>query len=293
MKKKFAVLTIFTALALTALASCSDKDEPSSSIDEAIIKQPVTFSYDTGDDEEEEDVLDAQDPTSAGDSGNSEPATEYVPVTEPDGEPVTTYIPVTDAQGTTVTETDGAVQTTAVTVTTCITVDKNTETTTATGDSYKEKRDDAYAMWLDISTEEDFHFQGDFIQVKFKIKETAPDGVYDVNITNPDFATFANNISSVYPDTLLHGKVYVNETLEPQREVVAADGFTVYADNVAGKQGDEVTITFSMNQNPGMCALNFWFDYDKNAMQIVECSAVGEFADIASVTSFGEPKNQD
>lgn len=294
MKSKYIVLSAVTALALAAAVSCGDKKDKESSISEDIIKQPVTFSYSTDDEVviggTDDDVLNGEDPTAPAD-GNTEEATEYVPVTEANGEPVTTYVTVTDAAGEPETEANGETVTTAITVTTSVKVNSETQTTTSSGSTYVPYTDDAYAMWLDISTEEDFHFQDEFIQVTFKIRDTAPDGVYDINITNPDFASFVDNVSSVYPDTVLHGKVYVNQEAEPQREVTAADGFTVYADNVSGKQGEEVTVTFSMKENPGMCALNFWFDYDRNAMQIVECAAVGEFAEIASAATFGEPKN--
>lgn len=312
-KSKFVILATFSALALAVLAGCSgDKEESESSFDEALLRQPITFSYgsDNFDDESSSgNDLDAQDPTASEDSSSqadsstssddTEDATEYIAVTEADGEPVTTYVVVTDASGQPVTDSNGQTQTTAVQVTTAVKVtnpsgnSNQTQTTTSSSggssSDYVSRTDSAYALWMDISKDEDFMFEDEFIQVTFKIKENIPDGVYDVIISDPDFASLADNVKTVYPDTVLNGKVYVSQEAVPQREITDADGFTVYADNVSAKQGEEVTLTFSMKKNPGLCAINFWFDYDRNAMEIVNCEAVGTFADIASSTAFGEP----
>lgn len=326
-KKKFLVTALISAFAVSAFSGCSNnKEESSESIDESVMKQPISFNFDPGNDNDTSDGedLNAADPTDAAESSGSESSgsgnesseediedIEYIEVTEADGQPVTTYIVVTDDKGQPATDSKGETQTTAVKVTSTVKNNNNnnnnnnngnsgnsnqSETTTASGNSgnsssdYVSKTKSAYAMWLDISKNEDFIFNDEFIQITFRIKEDTPEGVYDVKISNPDFASLADNVKSVMPDTVLNGKVYVSEDAQPQREVTDSDGFCVYADNVSAKPGEEVTVTFSMKNNPGLCAINFWFDYDQNAMEIVKGEAVGEFGDISNDTSFGSPK---
>lgn len=315
-KRKFLITALISALVVSAFSGCSKKKEESESIDESVLKQPISFNFDAGKDNDTADGedLNAADPTDAAESSGSESSEsgnessegdiEYIEVTEADGQPVTTYIVVTDDKGQPATDSKGETQTTAVKVTSTVKNNSNgnssnsgqSETTTASGNSgssssdYVSKTKSAYAMWLDISENKDFVFNDEFIQITFRIKEDTPEGVYDVNISNPDFASLADNVKSVLPDTVINGKVYVSENAEPQREVTDSDGFCVYADNVSAKPGDEVTLTFSMKNNPGLCAINFWFDYDQNAMEIVKGEAVGDFGDIANETSFGSPK---
>lgn len=297
-KRRFMILSLAAVLAISSMAGCSNgkKDESgkdgdtaeTTTIDPRTYRQPLEFVYPTDTLEEgaTQSPLDAQDPTapnngesSSGGYETSQPVTEYIPVTEADGTPATTYVPVTEADGEPVTDAEGQPETSAVEVTTSVVVEGNEGTST---DEHVPYVDSAYALWIDISKKDDFHFDDEFIKVTFKIKEDIPDGAYDVVISNPDFSLYGG--ISLDPDTIVNGKVYVSSEAEPQREITDADGFTVYCDNVSAKQGDEVTVTFRMKNNPGMCAMMFWFDYDRNAMDIVSCEAVGEFAEIAEAT---------
>lgn len=307
-KSKYILITALSVLAVAAVG-CKDKDEKSSSVvDEAFLKQPFTFSYgeqnnNSGDPDESsrDEALDNQDPTmpqNSGDSSgsensssegageNSEPATEYVNVTEADGEPVTEYVPVTDAEGEPQTDTEGQEETTAVQVTEAVTVpvqtptegENKTEAAEGNGE-YTPGIDTASSFWFDISEEKDFVFNDTFISVTFKIKENTPEGVYDIIISNPDFANYGEQ--TILPDKVMNGKIYVSQSGEAQAEIEDGSDFVVYAENTEGNPGDEVTVNFKMKNNPGMCAMNFQFQYDKNAFEIVESCAVGEFAGIA------------
>ena len=44
------------------------------------------------------------------------------------------------------------------------------------------------------------------------------------------------------------------------------------------------TVRFKMLNNPGLCAMNFNFEYDKNALTIVDAYSVGEFDKIANTS---------
>lgn len=280
--KAIALLTL-VSVAFASFAGCSDKDDSSAvSLTEDQIRTP--FQYETGkgsaDTTDDPYNLNGQDPTE-GDS--KEPVTEYQPVTDDEGEPVTTYVVVTDDNGTEVTDTDGSTVTTAETVTTI--VEKDPEVTE--GDDYVPYTDRAYALWLDISKgDEGFYFEDSFIKVTFKVKEDIPDGVYDVKIADPDFSSIMGQ--PVYPDNVYHGKVFVStEPDDEEPDLSNETGLAVSGDYISCKQGDEITFCFNIKNNPGLAAMCFWFSYDANAMEVINCEPDGEFADIAYNTQTG------
>ncbi len=299
-----------------------DSTQETTEVPSDVLKQPLTFSIigDVEDESsggsENNSELNAADPTGpAGENSDTETEEpteeiEYILLTDTNGENVTEYVPVTDAEGENVTDAAGEVQTEAVPVTTVVVPENNDEPETdaengetategqeATDgedspEETTEKKDEpvvneyksnivkSQAFWFDISKESDYTFNGEFISVKFRIKDETPDGEYAITITNPDFASY--NETTVFPDKVLNGKVFVSEDGASQTEVTDADGFAVYADYVSGKQGDEVVVNFYMKGNPGMCAMIFEFEYDSNALEMIESSAVGEFAEKAS-----------
>ncbi|MBE6862593.1 MAG: hypothetical protein E7497_06830 [Ruminococcus sp.] len=319
-RAKYLALALVAALAVSPLAGCDkdkDKDKGGSASGSSsaepteaptpMLQVPFEFHYEG--DESDEPVtganLDAQDPTApAGNSGssdepefipatdaNGEAVTECVEVTDANGETVTEYVPVTDAEGEEVTDAEGQVQTEAVPVTEVVegTVANPDYSGESGGDTeYTPYTDEAYAFWIDISKEADFIFNDEFISVTFKVRENAPDGVYDITITNPDFANFYKGGTPVKPDVVQNGKVFVSTAGEDQKEFTEDDGFVVYADNVECKQGDEIVVNFSLKNNPGLVGINFWFQFDRNALQLIDCKTAGEFADIANKASFGE-----
>ena len=299
-------------------SSTSDesKAEESTIDEEALIKQPVAFYFPTDSIEDAtKDNLAAADPTSPADessaensdtsseeSGNGseatnnenagEPATKYITVTEANGEAKTEVVNVTDAEGENVTDSNGEDVTEVVEVTEAVTDEKatqggNANTPNTTDASYVPYMGESYAIWLDISKDADYVFNGEFIEITFKIKDNAPQGVYNVNITNPDLANIYKGGTTVKPDTVESGKVFVGTKAEKQREFTDDDGFAIYGEYVSANPGDEVKIRFYMNNNPGLVAINFHYEFDRNAMDIIDAKSVGEFGKVAR-TSFGD-----
>lgn len=119
------------------------------------------------------------------------------------------------------------------------------------------------AFWMNLSG--DFVFDGEFITAEFKIKETTADGVYPITVDWLDFS----NISAVTVNaTGINGSVVVGGEATPN--TFKNDGsFEVMADNVSGKPGDTVTVSFRFNKNPGICASVFRFGYDSDALEYV------------------------
>lgn len=310
---------VLSGMILASFGGCGDKNNSSSesSLDEsqiaAVQKPGLKFTY--GEPATSGNSLDNPDPTAPAtdSSSDSQPAvtsvavvtdakgsavTEIANVTEAGGAVVTTQAVVTDSAGTPVTEAGGAVVTTVVNVTevvrkTEVVTNPNnsgnsgnsgnsSETTTSSGNSsYQSNMKTFNAMWLDVSENKNYTFNDTFIEVKVKVNEDIPDGKYPINITWPDFACYDPEVigKSVDPDNTINGYIYVNTPAESQ--TIPDDGFTVIAENVEAKQGQEAVIKFDIKNNPGICAVNFNFEYDENAITIDSAYAVGEFEKIS------------
>lgn len=317
--KNYRLLSAFilSGMILASFGGCEDKKESSStsdvpsaesSLDEsqiaAVQKPGLKFTY--GEPSTSGNTLDNPDPTApattSSKSGSTvtsvatvtdaqgSAVTEIVNVTDSAGAAVTTQAVVTDNAGTPVTEAGGVTVTTVVNVTeavhkTEVVTDSqkpdNTETTTSGGSSYQADMKTFNAMWLDVSESKNYTFNDTFIEVKVKINEDIPDGKYPINITWPDFAAYDPDVigKSIDPDHTVNGYIYVNTPAEEQ--TIPSDGFTVIAENVEAKQGEEAVIKFDIKNNPGICAVNFNFEYDENAVTIDSAYAVGEFEKIS------------
>ena len=202
--------------------------------------------------------LDSEDPQT---KTTAQPATEVVEVTQANGEKVT------DANGATVTEI----------------VTKPSDNT-----KYKSETDARYCMWLDISKDTDYVFNGDFIEIVFKLKDNIPEKDYAVRF-NPDLASVAGR--SVTPDKVIQGNIRVGGDIEEQN-VSSETGFIAYGDNISAKPGEEITYHINLKNNPGLAAMLVWVYYDANAMTVEGIYPSGEFEKFASSATTGEkPKN--
>ena len=263
--------------------------------------------------------LDADDPVSQDTTQVVENATEYVKVTDDKGQPVTEVQQATQADGQQATEVqkmtepdgqpatdeNGEQRTQIVNATIVVektqvvnvTDDKgqivtqvsNSTVTTAANNGYQPKQRSRYAMWLDISEDANFFFEGQFLKYTFKIKEGIPDGDYKVRIT-PDFSDVTG--TSVYADKVIDGVIRVNNGSVDKVNVSSESGLVVYGDSVACKQGDTVDFYINIKNNSGLVAFVMKTYYDGNAMELISNSAAGDFEEIsARKTDFGEANN--
>lgn len=229
---------------------------------------------------------DTQDPTEA-------PATTQA--NSSNGQTVTSYVAVTDDGGNKVVDDNGKVVTELVTVPASQEDDANTgnnsnntsETTAAGGNNaatennqnaaapYTPKTDHFQAYWMDMSQNKDIIFNGDFIDITFKVKETTPDGNYIVNLATPTNASeFANWDAKALVPAITNGCITVgNATPEVQTATNASD-FQLTADSLTAQPGETVTMRIQITENPGMVAFVLRLDYDSNALEIVD-AAVG------------------
>ena len=195
------------------------------------------------------------------------------PQTKTTTQPATEIVEVTEANGEKATDANGAVVTQVV-----------TKPTEASSD-YKSKTDSRYCMWIDISKDSDYVFNGDFIEVVFKLKDNIPNKDYPVRF-NPDFSTIAGK--SISPDSVIQGNIRVGGNIDDQ-DVSSETGFVAYGDNVSAKAGDEVTYHINLKNNPGLAAMLVWVYYDSNAMEVEGIYPSGEFAKFARTQTGSKP----
>ena len=237
-------------------------------------------------DDKGQPVTEVQQATQA----DGQPATEIQKMTEPDGQPATdengeqktqvvnATVVVEKTQVVNVTDADGQI----------VTQVSNSTVTTA-ANSYTPKQKSRYAMWLDISEDKNFFFEGQFLKYTFKVKDGIPDGDYKIKLA-PDFSDVTG--TSVYADKVIDGVIRVNNGSVEKVDVASETGLIVYDDSVACKQGDTVDLYVSIKNNSGIVAFVMKLYYDGNALELVNNGAAGEFEEISSKkTDFGEANN--
>ncbi|MBP3759859.1 MAG: hypothetical protein J6I55_00050 [Ruminococcus sp.] len=259
--------------------------------------------------------LDAADPTQASEDEQSAetapPVTEIQKVTDAQGQPVTQVVAVTDAAGQPATNAQGQQETQVVEVTSVYVADGNTnsrnnnsnttannnsnnnnnnnnsngnsgsssETPAASEAAYTASIDGRYAMWLDISKDKNFMFEGPFIKLTFKVKDDAPDGDYKVRLS-PDLSDIAGK--TINPGKVADGIIRVSKgDIDPADDTGTMDNY-YYCDNIACKQGDTIDYYLNVKNNTGLAAFCVWFYYDKNALDLVGAEPTGEFKEIAA-----------
>jgi hypothetical protein len=290
-RKRMIAIAVVACMALTAVVGCSGNavgkggsvSKPSTSegsgSEEAADNDTTTTldpsmlvtPFQTGNSEDLA-ITDANAPsdaTTAASAGNDSKAT-------------TAAATVTDASGKKVTATSSSQKGNDSYVATAGNGgNNNTDSTTAANSSdgdYKSNTDSMYCLWIDISKDENYVFNGQFLKITFKIKEGIPSKDYAVRF-NPDFSSIAG--ASVHPDKVSQGTIRVGSGSIEANDVSSENGFVAYGDNIACKQGDTVDYYINLKNNPGLAAILVWFYYDKNAMEVTGIRPAGEFEDIA------------
>lgn len=256
-------------------------------------------------------VTDDQGEPATDDQG--EPATErYTDATEAvttvTNERGTAFVVVTDDEGSTETDAQGEPVTEVYTTTkkssgttpavTTVTNSQGTVFIVVTDESGSETQTEVYttvapseytasvaerrAVWLDMKKNADYVFNGEFLSVTFQVAENTPDGLYRIDISHTDFA----NYDAESLDVGAAGCYIAVNTELPNAETPSNGSVQITAQGVTAQPGDEVTVVFSIANNPGCVGFVFGYTYDQNALTLVDGSekAVGEYADISQKT---------
>ena len=136
------------------------------------------------------------------------------------------------------------------------------------------------ALWMDLTKEGDFTFNGEFLTFRFKIKDGAQAGNYPINITHTDFCTY----DAVTLKGIQTAKGYVGVNTGAQKDQAPdTSSFLITCNSVEGKPGDTVDVTFSISNNTGFAAFDFQFQYDSSVLEYVDGGAAKEFATSANI----------
>ncbi len=131
-------------------------------------------------------------------------------------------------------------------------------------------------FWMDL-TKGDFIFDGEYITATFKIKDDAKNGTYPITIDWMDFANYS--CKPLRGLTGIDGAVYVGSEAAPN-SFENGGNFEIMAENVSGNPGDEVTVTFKVNNNPGFVACLFRFGYDSDVLEFVKGGMGSDFEEL-------------
>jgi hypothetical protein len=145
---------------------------------------------------------------------------------------------------------------------------------------YKPKYDTCKAYWLDMSKMEDFTFNGEFLTVTFQLKENIPDGHYPVKISKTDIASWEE---VCYYPMIIDGEIAVGCEAAEQNAMPDRD-FTLKVNSMSAKQGDIVTLTIDLANNPGFCGFVIDIQYDTNAMTIVEAKGGEDYNEAVTLS---------
>ncbi len=291
--KKVMAVCLLAAISVSAFG-CGKKNPKEDMQVETIsleqTKQDLTFDYAVKG--SRADVTEAKEgnedaPTDAPSDAPTEAATQQ------DYEEVTQVVNVTDEQGHGVVGNDGQPVTEYTVVATRpaqtpqqpvatqapeIPVSQETKAPQA---SYAAAPDICQAYCLDMTQEGDYSFNGEFLTITFEINKDVPDGKYPVTIATTDIASWE---LVRYDPVIINGEVAVNADVSVQDEMSSSD-FCLKVNSQAAKQGDIVTLTVDLSNNPGFCGFVIDIEYDSNAMTIIEASGGKDFDNAVNVAS--------
>ncbi len=121
------------------------------------------------------------------------------------------------------------------------------------------------AWWMDISKEQDYVFNGEYLTAEFKIKEGTADGIYPITL---DWLDFANWDGETVEFTGVDGAIIVGG--EATENKFNDDGTPqVMVSNVSGKAGDTVKVAIHIENNPGVVANILRFGYNSDVLEYV------------------------
>lgn len=287
--KKIVAIFAILAVAASSFAGCNKKEKENQATMQYPFEVGSAADNSLSLDNPNAD-LDAADPVDdATEAPVTEVVTEVQEVTDAEGQPATEFVPVTEADGQEATNAEGAVVTEAVKVTEVVTNVVTKPTEKPTEPAYVPKEDGRYAMWLDISKDENFYFEDEMITASFKIKENIPDGDYKVRIV-PDLSDVAG--VAIYADKTIDGVIRVNNGEIEAVDVSNETGMVFYGDAISCKQGDTIDFNINIKNNSGLVAFCIWFYFDSNAMEFIEAFPSGDFEKIARETEIGGEKSK-
>ncbi|MDE6020908.1 MAG: cohesin domain-containing protein [Ruminococcus sp.] len=204
------------------------------------LKQEITFGMDPS-----KPSGNVQDPTEAPNAQTNAPQTvvytKKVIVTEAGG------AAVTDAKGQDVTEVVTEVQT-----------ETNPYVAVPVSESI---------YWLDMTGNCDKLFEGDMMELEFRIKEGTPDGNYPIILSSPDFVNWDEEQLDV---KTVAGYVTVGNATPTQQAQVQPGQFTISSSCASGKVGDTITVTINIHSNPGLVGMLFKVEFDSGALEYIE-----------------------
>ncbi len=130
------------------------------------------------------------------------------------------------------------------------------------------------AYWMDLSKYQDHVFNGEYMVAEFKIKEDAKEGIYPITI---DWLDFSNWDAVDVDFTSIDGAIVVGGEVK-ENTFNDGDEPQLMVQNVSGKPGDIVKVSFNIKNNPGVVACLLRFGYNSDALEYYDGGAGADFS---------------
>ena len=305
--KKAMTVCLIAALALSAFGCSKEnktEDLPVETISLEQTKQDLTFDFSkkgASSDTAETKADSTTAATTAKDGATTAAAAATTAAGSKQYEEVTQAMNVTDAEGHGVTDAAGQAVTEWVVVETRPVQNQNqpqdaTEApaartpetqalaaqepaTDAPAPTYTPSYDTCKAYWLDMTKQGDYFFNGEFLTITFEVNKDIPDGSYPVTIATTDIASWD---LVKYDPVCINGEIAVGGT-PAEQEAISENDFCLKVNSQAAKQGEIVTLTIDLANNPGFCGFVIDVQYDASAMSIVEAEGGKDFDEAVNV----------
>lgn len=280
MKKNILIASLL--MAALSLTACSSVENPSTT---------TTNVKDSGSVSDSDSASDASDAADLYDEILNVPFTELVvPETDKEGNKIE-VIQVTDAAGAAVKdEFENPVTELA------IVDDKGTIVTDAQGQNVKPNveltpvsRSSLAFLWFGNTKSvngktlfQEITEDGDVIELTFKVKDNAPEGVYDISHLSDAGHSSSFCDQDVESLDIQYCTGYISVGRDA-KESEPGSGLSFVVSSAQAKAGDTVTLKCSLkNVSKGIVAFNSYFKYDDNALELVSINALD------SISSKGE-----
>ncbi|MBR4627275.1 MAG: hypothetical protein IKO47_06200 [Ruminococcus sp.] len=144
---------------------------------------------------------------------------------------------------------------------------------------YKSK----HFIWLDVKKEIDYVFNGKFIKISLKVKDSTPSGNYPVHVV-PDVSTVMGKCLN-REINVSDGEIAVGKNSTDSNGIANDNAPSIYADKISAQPGETVDYYVYFDNNPGIAAFLLKISYDSNAFDWISTETCGEFADIPSANT--------
>ena len=120
---------------------------------------------------------------------------------------------------------------------------------------------------LDMSSQSDLTFNGEFAVLTFEVNENAAEGTYPVSFADTEIANW--EVEALEPVTI-DGSIMLAAEEMPMADPTS-DQFYLRLTDAPAEPGERVDVALEVGNNPGFCIFMIDITYDSDALTLVNC----------------------